>query len=129
MQACGSGPYCSGGALASSLNAISEPGGSTLSITADYSCAQQFSDVVNADGTVKAGKANSPCLATVPITSNFISQNGTQNVHVEGFAMMFLAAYQQSNEVLAVQFVKNVEVQSDVGAYNPLGTFAVALID
>jgi hypothetical protein len=129
MLSCGSGPYCPGGSNASQLNGISEPGGGAISITADLTCAQQFSDVVNADGTVKAGQANSPCLATVPITSNFITQNGNQPVHVEGFAMVFLAAYQKSGEVLAVQFVKNFEVQSDVGAYNPLGTFAVALID
>ena len=31
---------------------------------------------VNPDGTVKPGMANSPCLATVPISSMYIDQNG-----------------------------------------------------
>ena len=128
MQSCGSGPYCPGRALASSLNNISLPGGSSISMTADYSCAQQFSDVVNPDGTVKNGQANSPCLASVPITNVYISQNGPVNVHIEGYAMVFLAAYQKSGEILAVQFVKNVEVQADISAYNPLGSIVIRLI-
>jgi hypothetical protein len=134
MESCGSGPYCPGQSLASSLSSISLPGGSAIGITADDSCAQQFSDVVNPDGTIKAGQANSPCLATVPISSQFINQQGAKYITVEGYAMVFLAAFQGQTPggvgpVIAVQFVKNVEVQSSVGAYNPLGTFAVALID
>jgi Flp pilus assembly protein TadG len=129
MQSCpGSSPYCAGQALASSLNNISLPGGSAVSISADLSCTQKFSDVVDSNATVKAGQSNSPCLAVVPITSVYVNQNGTVNIPIEGYAMVFLAAYQKSGEVLAVQFVKNVEVQSDIAAYNPLGSFVIRLI-
>jgi Flp pilus assembly protein TadG len=128
MQSCGSGPYCPGQSLASALNNISEPGGTAISISADYSCAQKFSDVVNSDGTVKSGQSGSPCLATVPITSVYVNQNGNVNIPIEGYAMVFLAGYQKSGEVLAVQFVKNVEVQADIAAYNPLGSFVIRLI-
>lgn len=129
MVACpGSAPYCPGQALASSLNNISLPGGAPISITADLSCAQRFSDVVNPDGTVKNGQANSPCLATVPITSVYVNANGVTNIPIEGYAMVFLAAFQNSGEILAVQFVKNVELQADIAAYNPLGSIVIRLI-
>jgi hypothetical protein len=59
----------------------------------------------------------------------YVNQNGPTNVPIEGYAMVFLAAYQKSGEVLAVQFVKNVEVQADIAAYNPLGSFVIRLIN
>jgi len=129
MDDCGSGPYCPGQPLAAPLTNLKLPGATTgISMNADYSCTQRVSDVVNPDGTVKPGMANSPCLATVPISSRYIDQNGGVNIPIVGYATVFLAAYEKHDEILAIQFVKNVQVQSDVTAYNPLGSFAIRLI-
>jgi hypothetical protein len=131
MDACGSGPYCPGQPLAAALNNISLPGGGSISMSAEYSCAQKFSDVVNPDGTLKNGQANSPCLATVPITSTYVNMaTPNADIPVEGYATVFLAGYVSGGNqpVLAVQFVKNFEVQADIAAYNPLGSFVIRLI-
>ena len=126
-----SAPYCN-----TTINPIVLPDGTTTSILptpnqdATYSCAQDVSEVVNSDGTVVDDKANSPCLAVVPITSTVVT-TGNPDIHIEGYAMVFLAAFRDSGDdpLLVVQFVKNVQIQGDLGAYNSLGSFVVALID
>jgi len=118
------------GAYCGSTPTLSLPDGGTDTMTSvTYSCAQQYSDVVNPNGTVKNGKANSPCLAVVPITDTTVG-SGNQSVHIEGYAIVFLAAFQSSGSdpLLAAQFVRNMEFQSDIAAYNPLGSYAIRLI-
>jgi hypothetical protein len=109
---------------------MTNPDGTSVSFSADYSCAQQFSDVAYSDGTVKPGQSNSPCLAVVPIVTTRINAQN-QALQVESYALVFLAAAQKqgsSDGALAVQFVTNVEVQANLAAYTTGSPFVISLL-
>jgi hypothetical protein len=120
-------PYCAG------INTINLPGSPTPfnDTQIDKSCRQQFSDVVNPDGSIKSGQADSPCLAYLPVTpsQSVFSGNGKTPISVIGYEEVFLAGVDSKTSLVVVQVVKPAEVQTNIlGNYFVGGAYAISLI-